>query len=191
METQLFSGNIYKARHHSGKESEQDVDKNDWIIRVFLFVLALLVAMWLWSMQKKKKSERERESKYLIKERKKLFFNKKETLVHLLIYCDVKHNILQLKGVNNIFPPNNITYFQTKTEKTQKHTLTPNEECFSFQKEFESLVHFFSFSDFSILFKQWTHLKRTALWKLNIPFLKRAEYPQREEIFIGESNAVV
>lgn len=105
METQLFSGNIYKARHHSGKESEQDVDKNDWIIRVFLFVLALLVAMWLWSMQKKKKSERERESKYLIKERKKLFFNKKETLVHLLIYCDVKHNILQLKGVNNIFSP--------------------------------------------------------------------------------------
>lgn len=124
METQLFSGNIYKARHHSGKESEQDVDKNDWIIRVFLFVLALLVAMWLWSMQKKKKAERERESKYLIKERKKLLFNKKETLVHLLIYCDVKHNILQLKWLNNISPKRNNLLSNKNRKNTKTYTYT-------------------------------------------------------------------
>lgn len=46
--------------------------------------------------KEKKKAERERESTYLIKERKEPFFNKKVTLVHLLIYCDVKHNILRL-----------------------------------------------------------------------------------------------
>lgn len=107
--------------------------------------------------RRKKKAERERESTYLIKERKEPFFNKKVTLVHLLIYCDVKHNILTVKRVKQHFPPNETTYFQTKTEKTQKPTLTPDEVCFSFQKEFESFVHFFSFSDFSILFKQLTH----------------------------------
>lgn len=129
METQLFSGNIYKARHHSGKESEQDVDKNDWIIRVFLFVLALLVAMWLWSMQKKKKAERERESKYLIKERKKLFF----------IYCDVKHNILQLKGLNNIFPLTKQLTFKQKQKKHKNIHLHLMKCVFLFKKNLNHL----------------------------------------------------